>query len=72
VAVNGFIPSFDWFYRPQCSVLLNRNFENELNCGWAGGCRGNVACYLPIMAANSRLMDVWDYGPNNVVRCPVC
>jgi len=67
VAVNGYIQSFDRFYWLKCSVSLGCSFENELNCGCLGGCRGNSAFYLPITAANSRYMDVCDHSP---IRLP--
>jgi hypothetical protein len=60
VAVNGYIQSSNLFYWLKLSVSLGCSCENELNCGCLGGCRGNIACYLPIKAANSRYMDVCD------------
>jgi len=67
VAVNGYIQSCDWFYWRKRSVSLGCTFEYELNCGCPGGCDENVACYLPIKAANSRYMDVCDHLP---IRLP--
>jgi len=67
VAVNGYIPSCDRFYRLKSSVSLGCSFENELNCGCPGGCRRKVACYVPVKAANSRYLDVCDHSP---IRSP--
>jgi len=67
VAVNGYIQSCDLFYRLKRSVSLGCSFENELNCGCPGGCRGKVTWYLPIKAANSRYIDVCDHSP---IRLP--
>ena len=67
MAVNGQIHSCDRFYRLICSVSLGGSFEDEPNCGCPGGCRGNVSCYQPIKAANSRYIDVCDHSP---IRLP--
>jgi len=63
VAVNGYIKSCARFYTLKRSVSLSCIFDNELNCGCLGGCRGNIACHLPIKAANSRYIDVCDRSP---------
>ena len=67
MVVNGYIQSCDQLYRLKDSVLLSCSFENELNCGCLGGCCGNVACDLPMKAANSRYIDVCDHSP---IRLP--
>jgi hypothetical protein len=54
VAVNGHIQCCDQYYRLKRSVSLGYSFENEQKCGFPGGCHENVACYLPINAANSQ------------------
>jgi hypothetical protein len=63
VAVYGYIQCRDQFYSLKCSVSLSSRFENGRNCSCPGGCRGNVACYLPIMVANSWYIDVCDHLP---------
>ena len=63
MAVNGYIQSWDQFYRLKRSVSLSCSFENGLNCGCQGGCWGNRACYLPIKASNSWYIDVCDHSP---------
>jgi len=67
VAVNGYIQCCERFYWLKRLVSLGCSFENELNCGCPGGCHWNVACSLPIKAANSRYMDVCDHLP---IRLP--
>jgi hypothetical protein len=46
VAICSYIQSYDQFNRLECSASLSRSFENELNCGCLGACRGNIASYL--------------------------
>jgi len=71
VAVNGYIQSSDRFYWLKHPVSLGCSLENELKCGCLGGCRGNVACFLPIKAANSEFMDVCDYSPIGLPKMQV-
>ena len=63
MAVNGNIQSCDRFHRLKHSVSLSCSIVNELNYGCPGDCPGNIACYLPIKAANSRYIDVCDHWP---------
>ena len=67
VAVISYIHSRDRLYRLKHSVSLSYSFENEVKCGCLGGCRGNIACYLPIKSTNSPYIDVCDHSP---IRLP--
>jgi len=67
VAVNGSTQSCDRFHKLKCSVSLGCSFDNEIYCGCPGGCRGKVACYLPMTAANVLYIDVCEYSP---IRLP--
>ena len=67
MAVNRYIQSCNQLYRLKRSVSPRCNFRNELNCGCTGGCRGNIACYLPIKAADSRYIDFCDHS---TIRLP--
>jgi hypothetical protein len=68
VAISGSTQSCDRCCRLKHSGSQSCSFKNEINCGCPGGCRGNIACYLPIMAANSWYIDVCDHSPSRLPK----